>query len=353
MIKNFILITFFFSFSFSIFGQTERKILVRTPAQRNAAEFEYKGEIYRFDSYKKDVPQQDISSEMHRNNIGKIIFSDEKIEFQNEDESKIKNRFNISDHIYGRAYMICSVANDTIASNYYNYYGILKNVKKRACGRGGRFANSASAFYKLYIDGELSNWNIQNISFNDKSLQYTTRQVWLAPETEDEKVSDYWLEILDDLSEGEHSVRIELFSDGGNFISYRPLAAGEFTLVKGKNANTVSAGLKFSALDEGRKDPELAKQILGILNKKAKGMGWEMTFKKVKMRTDWISSYVGSGNSLSRIREISVYGYATYPDGRCIIEEFTIAQSYNGSEFSGPIFYRQVIPGSKQRIDCE
>ena len=167
-------------------------------------------------------------------------------------------------------------------------------------------------------------------------------------------MSDYWLEILDELPIGEHDVRIELYSGSdGRSQSYRPLAAGEFTLVKGAN-DAVSTGIKFADLDEARKDPALAKEIVIILNEKARDYGWEMTFKKVKMNTDWVASYVSTNNSgVTKIREIRVYGFATYPDGRCITEEFTIAQGHNGSEFSGPIFYRQVIPGSKKRIDCE
>ncbi|MBS9462858.1 hypothetical protein KIM67_10580 [Flagellimonas sp. 389] len=302
------------------------------------------------------LPQQEITSEMHRNNIGKIVFSNEKIPFRNEDASKIKTRLNVTDHIYGRMYLICSIANDTLyndqrADKDQRSAGLDKLIKKKkvAVTRGDDDHRDASAEYRLYINGELSSWAIQNVKFTEESLHHTTRQVWLAPKPEDEPVSRYWLQELDKLPEGEHTVRIEYVPQGASVI--RPLAAGEFTLVKTGNG-TVSTGIKYAALDEARKDPQLAKEVISVMSKVYKDKGWDGTLQKVKFNTDWESFYATAYGKTSRVREIRFYAYTVH-DSKCMVEEFTIGQAYNGSAFSGPLFYRRVIPGSKQRIDCD
>ncbi len=112
--KRFLVLSISLLFVSTAYGQ-----LTKPRVKGKKVKFEYKGEQYVFqDGYRKDVPQQGITSEMHRENVGKIIFSDEKIQFQNEDPSRLKTRFRTSDHIYGRAYMICSVANDTLTDGY-------------------------------------------------------------------------------------------------------------------------------------------------------------------------------------------------------------------------------------------
>ncbi|MEO0900698.1 MAG: hypothetical protein AAFY00_01320 [Bacteroidota bacterium] len=308
--------------------------------------------------WRENLPQQEITSDMHRENIGKILFSDEKIQFRNEDPSKIKTRFSVADHIYGRMYLVCSIPNDTLYSNSGrdndNREGLqlLTKKKKVWVTRGHDYYRDARASYRLFINGELSSWAIQNVEFTEESLHHTTRQVWLAPKPEDEPVSRYWLQELDKLPEGEHHVRIEYIPGNSNDHVIRPLAEGEFTLVKSGDA-TVSTGIKYSELDEGRKDPALGREVVKIMSKVYKDKGWGGTVQKVKFNTDWESFWATAYGKTSRVREIRFYAYTTHSSGKCMVEEFTIGQAYNGSEFSGPFFYRRVIPGSKQRIDCE
>ena len=319
-------------------------------------QFKKDGVNYISSDWREDLPQQEITSEMHGNNIGKILFSDEKIQFRNEDPSKIKSRFNVTDHIYGRMYLISSIANDTLYvrsekdKDQREGLQLVLNKKKVWVTRGSKYHRDARAEYRLFINGELSNWTIQNVTFTEESLHHTTRQVWLAPKPEDEPVSRYWLEELDKLPEGEHQIRIEYVPQGGNIM--RPLATGEFILVKDGSA-TVSTGIKFADLDEGREDSALANKVVEIMKKTYREKGWKGTVEKVKFNTDWESFWATAYGKTSRVREIRFYAYTTHENGVCMVEEFTIGQAYNGSEFSGPLFYRRVIPGSKQRIDCE
>ncbi|WP_350286994.1 hypothetical protein [uncultured Croceitalea sp.] len=307
---------------------------------------------------KEDLPQQEITSEMHRNNIGKIVFSDEKIPFKNEDPSKLKTHLNVSDNIYGRMYLLCSIPNDTLYATNSKKEDDRKGLNrllyknKISVGRGEDYYRDARASYRLFINGKLSSWAIQNVTFTEESLHHTTRQVWLAPKPEDEPVSRYWLQELDKLPEGEHTIRIEYIPGNDNAYVIRPLAVGEFTLVKSGDA-TVSTGIKYADLDEARKDPQLAKEVVRVMSQVYKDKGWKGTLQKVKFNTDWNSFYATSYDKLSRVREIRFYAYTTHDSGKCMVEEFTVGQAYNGNEFSGPLFYRRVIPGSKQRIDCD
>ncbi|MBS9463375.1 hypothetical protein KIM67_13230 [Flagellimonas sp. 389] len=326
----------------------EKKRKAKEEAKRKRWEeegllYEKDGVSYLKYNWREDLPQQEITSEMHRKNIGKILFSNEKIQFGSENPSKIKTKLTSGDHIYGRMYLLSSIPNDTV------YVSDDPKNSPREVTRGNKY-RSAMAEYLLYINGELSNWRIQNVTFDDENLHHTTRQVWLAPKPEDEPVSDYWFEELDKLPDGEHKIRIEYVPFGKSII--RPLAAGEFTLVKSAD-NMLSTGATFSSLEEGRRDATLASKALEIMKKTYKEKRWDGTVKKVKFRTDWVASYVGPYSNRSKIREIRLYAYVTHPNGNCMVEEFTIAQSHNGNAFSGPYFYRRVIPSSKKRVDCD
>ena len=56
---------------------------------------------------------------------------------------------------------------------------------------------------------------------------------------------------------------------------------------------------------------------------------------------------------LQGVREIRFYAYTSHNSEKCKGDAFTIGEAYNGSEFSGPLVYRRVIPGGKQRVDCD
>lgn len=326
----------------------EKKRKAKEEAKRKRWEeegllYEKDGVSYLKYNWREDLPQQEITSEMHRKNIGKILFSNEKIQFGKENPSKIKTKLTSGDHIYGRMYLLSSIPNDTI------YVSDDTKANPREVTRGNQY-RTAMAEYNLYINGVMSDWKIQNVTFDDENLHYTTRQVWLAPKPEDEPVSDYWFEELDKLPDGEHNIKIEYVPFAKNVI--RPLAVGEFTLVKSAN-NMLSTGVTFSGLEEGRRDASLASKALEIMKKTYREKGWDGTVKKVKFKTDWVASYVGPYSNRKRIREIRLYAYVTHPNGNCKVEEFTIAQNHNGSAFSGPYYYNSVIPSSKKRVDCE
>ncbi|MEM9361886.1 MAG: hypothetical protein AAGA43_04575 [Bacteroidota bacterium] len=307
-------------------------------------------------SWHEDVPEQGITSEMHRKNIGKILFSNDIIPFQKEDASKIKSRFTIGENIYGRMYLICSIPNDTVYNSKDatkdRRQGLDKLIGKQKVevARGSTTPRTAAAEFRVFINRELSSWVIEQVRFTEETLKHTTRQVWISPNPEDEKVSRYWLEEIDKLPEGEHTVRIEYVPAGHDII--RPLAAGEFTLIKDSNI-TVTTGVKFSDLEEGRKDAELASEALSIMRQKYDEKGWDGEVTKVKFRTDWLTSTQIGNSQVSRIREIRMYVYTEHGNGKCMVEEHTIAQSMNGIHPTGPYFYRRVIPSSKQRVDCD
>lgn len=313
--------------------------------------------VYYSKTWHEDVPEQEFTSEMHRKNIGKILFSNDIIPFQEEDAAKIKSTFTTGESIYGRMYLICSLPNDTIyasskAELQQERTGLVKLVKKKQVqvARVTTNPKSVRAEFRVFIDGELTDWVIEQVRFTEETLKHTTRQVWISPKPEDEKVSRYWLEEIDKLPEGEHTVRVEYIPAGRNII--RPLAAGEFTLVKDNNA-TVSTGVRFANLEEGRKDADLASEALNLLRKKYDEKGWDGKVTKVKFRTDWLTSTQVDYDSVSRIREIRMYVYTEHGNGKCMVEEHTMAQSMNGIHPTGPYFYRRVIPSSKQRVDCD
>lgn len=323
----------------------EKAELIRKKRGEKGEIYEKGGVSYLKYRWREDLPQQEITSTMHRNNIGKILFSNEKIPLKNEDPSKIKSQLTSGDHIYGRMYLISSIPNDTIYLS-----DDASTSDPREVTRGNRFHNTANAGYNLYINGELSDWRIENAVFDSETLHQTTRQVWLVPKPEDEPVSNYWFDELDKLPDGSHNIRIEYVPLHKSII--RPLAVGEFTFIK-DSKNIISTGRTFSGLPEGRKDSGLASEAMAILKKVYNEKGWDGTLQKVKFKSDWVSSYVGSYDKLRKIREITVYAYTTHDNGKCMVEEFVIGQNHNGSTFSGPYFYSKVNPSSKLRVDCD
>ena len=312
-------------------------------------------------AWRDDLPQDEISSEMHKNNIGKIVFSSDKIEFKNEDPSKIKSIFTPDENIYARAYMLSSLQNDTIVQNDEFkpgsiMYGVVLDMFKKPkilVKRGPKYNSGAGIEYKLYINGELSNWNIEGrVGMTKKGLTATTRQIWIAPKPEDDKVDGAWIEILEKLPEGENTLKIEAYGYDGGFYGYRPLAQGEFKIIKGDNAN-VSTGVKFSELKEGKKDEVLTSKLLSTIQGVAKTEGWKENFSKIKIESgDWTEKEEGTSGGFKKVREIIAYAYATYNgESRCTVQKFIFYQNYNGSSYSGDIFLGGVASG-KERIDC-
>lgn len=180
-------------------------------------------------TYGKD---QGITSEVHRNNIGKIVFAKSKsdLSFKNEKPSKFKNSFSTSDNIYGRLYVSKSLSN--LTGEYppgvlmYDMYIDNKRVgHKKSFGMYRHLTDKP--YYTEYIDG------------GDQFNIWTSWKVWLLPVLDDEELKfgncniaarAFTLSLLD-LNSGVHNVRIEVYySDMVGEKKTDVIAVGEIKL---------------------------------------------------------------------------------------------------------------------------
>ena len=154
--------------------------------------------------YKRErVEDQGITSDVHKEYVGKIVFSNIEIEKGSPNAASFKSSFSTSENLYGRVFLEQSL------DNYSNDIGKI-----------GSFSDYN---YRVTVDGhtypDFINSNITSIQDGEVIEKWTTFQLGLNPATEDVKEypsADYytlfWSHIYY-LPEGEHNVKIELVHD--------------------------------------------------------------------------------------------------------------------------------------------
>lgn len=155
--------------------------------------------------YHRDkVADGGISSEVHRQNVGKIVFAKEEIVKGSENPSAFANSFSTADNIYSRVYLEQSMA------NYSNEIGA--------------FPYTSDFDYLITVNGytfpSILTQKVNLITFGQESFeQWTTFQIGLSPKTEDVQYYPqreynvlFWENIYH-LPEGKYDIRIDLIFD--------------------------------------------------------------------------------------------------------------------------------------------
>lgn len=260
---------------------------------------------------------QGITSELHGNNVGKIVWAKERITFKEQDRIPLADVFAADEPIYGRVYLPKSL------------------VRLGADEDGGRCPNPASQYrIKVLINGE-SRGVLNEQWFESDS--WTTVQVTprLAPGDDGDRqnrgVPDTWTAMVNELPDGDHGVVLEFW--GGPEDCEILFAQGGFTLSK---AGEVSATL--GILPEAKMtDPQLSQEMIQAV----KDQGWtnEVPVDVVIIEPEWRLIRDLLGNIIRR--EINTHVVLKKnADGSCRANDISFTQQHlGGNQFGKTEFY--------------
>ena len=302
------------------------------------------------DLMKVGGPFSDIgmTNEIHKKYAGKIVFAKDKIGMDIQNEANFIDTFGVSDYIYGRVYMPKSVENYPIYSIQY----------LRRNDYSTPYHNEYGGFhYKLYVDGELNLWPVEVVVLSKyKKVNTTTWQVWIHPKASDQKVKDSWKEIIQNLSSGEHTIKLDMIA--GTNMSYtgaEVVASGEFKILKGDGESfSTDYGTTFDDIKSKMDNPQLEVAMLETARQYAKVNKYKEYFQAVKIsERDWtIIRHELTGLPLRRT--IAAHCLAKWPDGHCTTQEFVFGQEYDGVKYSNVTNFRLVKYGSRaQNLNCK
>lgn len=82
------------------------------------------------------------SSNLHKNNVGKIVWSTQRITPSDQNKVKVSNNFNLTQPLYGRIFLLQSLGNTPV----YSTVEKLKNIPK--------FNTNATFELKIFVDGK-------------------------------------------------------------------------------------------------------------------------------------------------------------------------------------------------------
>lgn len=268
-----------------------------------------------------------IFNSTHEKYIGQFVWSTEKVDLRNPVESKFKSAFTMEDSIYGRFYLAQSMQNtiyDSTGMEYDSFY----------------------YFYEVYVDGELTEWEVEADRYYGDYLRRTTQQLWIYnPESSTDLAG--WYNLCKSLTPGNHEIRIDLRArtESGEVFN-TVFASGQFTLNK-EEGKTPGYGEAFDAYESGMIDPELEENILNCIIKVADSYDWDETFYNVRIASDeWhINRDKDTGEIIEKY--IIAYCFARWPDGHFTVQQFAFEPYYDTVQFGG------VIGDSQERIDVD
>ena len=173
---------------------------------------------------------QGITSDIHRKNVGKIVFAHNKsdLAFKNERSGKFKNSFTSSDHIYGRVYVDKSIKNKT---NEYAPGVLMYDMHIN----GNRIEHKKS--FGMYRHLTNKSYYTEQLEADDTFNKWTSWKVWLLPKENDDDLKygscnigarAFTLALLDQ-SPGTYVIKIDVYHvsmDGGTKSDV--LASGSF-----------------------------------------------------------------------------------------------------------------------------
>jgi hypothetical protein len=289
-----------------------------------------------YTSGKNYTQDKGIVGELHKENVGKVVFSKKRIEPATATKAELTETFELGEQIVSRAYLPTCMAN----------YKLISDV-------GNLYTNEEGSFYvKAKIDGG-KEFLIARSAMNGELKPLTSINLYIygAGENANQNWNDSFILEFNKLSEGTHEVTVEFYA-GNDFgpTSKVPAAAGSFKVVKKKDSK-VKLGKNSSTVKKGMNDPELEASILKALNNHAKKEGWKETFTKVVIKSEDWTMVRNKYTSVIISRLVEVIGFATWPNGECTGQLFDMAQEHNGSDFQKSLYVRGF--GDRENYDCE
>lgn len=296
--------------------------------------------------YKKEpVPDQGMINELHKANVGKIVFSKSEIVKSETSSANWTNTFNMGDDIYSRIYLSRSMTNEAYSIGTF----VQNNFRYRITIDGNKQTTDVAAGGNYLISGDEEVYN-----------SWTTFQIGISPKKEDvEYYPAYEVYVMFSklwkLPAGKHTVKIEAVFDipeddvrgGGNDYLYttkfgpeRVIAEGEFTINITEEGKLIAGRKLCKSYDWiNYKTPQVP-DAFSMVSKAANPD--EKVIKVVLLHNDWTYNRNYYGVILSR----EIAGRAIYQDVNtklCYLVDLTFYQeniSSGGSSYGATTFSR-------------
>lgn len=277
----------------------------------------------------------DVQSDFQKSNPNKILFSVKHLEPGEITAASMSSTFSTNDNIYGTIFMT------TCLSNYKTFM------------MGMSIHNAENKYFVyVYIDGVKPGYKLADAKLaQNLSTKSSFSMVIKGGGEYAKSTNPSFINSLDALPAGDHRIKIEVWAGiEGSRTSQVPIASGEFTFTK-KAAAKAPLG-SFSDIKAGMKNPELENNILAAMKDYAKTAGWSENYTEAKIiSNDWnILRNDMTGAILART--IMAALKATWPDGHCTYQVFTMKQLYDGSGSYQKTISRYAT-GEQGQIDCK
>lgn len=164
------------------------------------------------------TPDDGMTTNLHKNNVGKIVFSNEKITKTTDDVSKVKTSFSsFSGGIYSRMYLKESMRNlyaeygngKDIAESYYRLYFYVDGASDYACYEDSKLSQDETH--------KMTNWMIVFAPLNNDDYEYDVECV------------NRFAYVMSELKAGKHKIKVvaKTFYDNDQEVE---MASGEFEI---------------------------------------------------------------------------------------------------------------------------
>ncbi|HYG50197.1 MAG TPA: hypothetical protein VD905_04800 [Flavobacteriales bacterium] len=213
------------------------------------------------------TPDDGITTEIHKANVGKIVFAQNTIPRESNDKSALKSDFtNFSNGIYARMYMKQSVRN-FLAEN----------------GNGKDVGTTGYAI-EIWVDGKKI-MNVTDKLDGEDANKRTNWQIVLAPnKKEDEFANEYitgeFAYCMSTLADGKHEIKLRAFIDYDN--KEQTLSEGSFTvnITKADRDKFVKEyGFRLRKPGHMDADPQFASEVKKLVHSSVKTircpLAWE------------------------------------------------------------------------------
>jgi hypothetical protein len=266
-----------------------------------------------FDSIQTEYGAAIYTSEFHKKNAGKIIFSKSMIEIKKEKPEAMLNKFVAGDYIYGIIYYNGTFSDETKDYNQATTVIWVDGTRK--------------VDFPFRLDGEKRGWTYLNIEILPDPAFSTTNG------------AKVYSKMLSELSPRVHKIKVVL----ENGATYKSMAEGEFELDCTKGLDKVVEIAKALELkyqqgvtmpSPAKSDPALEKAMLDAV----KSAGWKETpVKAVITDKDWEINRNALGVILFRSMGAKVA--VKTPEGTYKLFSLTFSQNYDGKNYGKTELY--------------
>ena len=286
---------------------------------------------------------QGMTSATHKKYVGKIVWSNQPVDFKKENESSFTEEFSSGDSIYGRMYFAKAINNNDA---YYD---------------GKSMGKISGGGYEIRAKIDNKPVAISFGVFYDSSLSSKSANQWtsirFSPYPKEPKgvfataIAENFTKAVRGLSSGKHKIEFELWGKQGQWYSENAMAKGQFTL-------DIKAGQQMASLTQFPQDKYSGSDTSEIKSNMKKALVSSVTdsasnILDLSIRSQWKH---GVYNRLPRVEYRQITGVVlwndTNNDNLCRFATYNYIQDKLSSGWT-TLRYKSVCASCEEgEVDC-